>query len=155
MKNSYRCFHHCQNILTIFYVTARSLGWKKTLSMLGLPKETFVKIVTSEHAGANKPDPAGFQYIVDHYRDYSSSVYDLPAQAGKFSPATAGSNNTKFLMVGDRPLVDLAPAKALGMQTCLVWREKKPEEDFIDFSVLTVYDVPKILEIGFKGQALK
>ena len=91
--------------------------------MLGLPKETFVKIVTSEHAGANKPDPAGFQYIVDHYRDYSSSVYDPPARQEVLS-ATAGSNNTKFLMVGDRPLVDLAPAKALGMQTCLVWREK-------------------------------
>ncbi|MBI5613414.1 HAD family hydrolase [Candidatus Gottesmanbacteria bacterium] len=106
------------------------VGVEKTLAMLGLPKETFIKIVTSEHVGANKPDPRGFEYIM--HRAHQAISYQLSAAS--------------FLMIGDRPLVDLAPAKKLGMQTCLVWREKKPDEDFIDYAVPTVYDVVNVLK---------
>jgi FMN phosphatase YigB (HAD superfamily) len=105
------------------------VGVEKTLTMLGLPKETFVKIVTSEHAGANKPDPRGFEYIMHHA--YQAISNQLSAAS--------------FFMLGDRPLVDLLPAKKLGMQTCLVWQEKKPDEDFIDYAVPTVYDIVSVL----------
>ena len=118
------------------------VGVEKTLAMLGLPKETFVKIVTSEHAGANKPDPAGFQYIVNHY-----SELILPSRISLRETHERLIDVSSFLMVGDRALVDLLPAKKLGMKTCLVWRDKKPEEDFVDFSVPTIYDIPKILKL--------
>ena len=57
----------------------------------------FDEIVTREVSGENKPDPAGFLYIM--------RKTGLPARS--------------HLMVGDREVVDLAPAKVLGMQTCL------------------------------------
>ena len=48
------------------------------------------------------------------------------------------------LMIGDRELVDLAPAKNLGMHTCLVWSDKK--STIADATLLTVYDVAAMLQ---------
>lgn len=88
----------------------------------------FEETVTSEVVGANKPDPAGFLYIM--------KKTGLPA--------------SEHLMVGDREAVDLVPAKKVGMQTCLVtWGEGYSELPktgaSVDFTIPTVYDLPNLL----------
>lgn len=88
----------------------------------------FEEIVTSEVVGANKPDPAGFLYIMKK----------------------TGLPPDQYLMVGDREAVDLIPAKKLGMHTCLVtWGEGFSElpktGESVDVSISSVYDLPKAL----------
>ncbi len=93
----------------------------ETLVVLGIPKETFEEIVTSEIVGVNKPHEEGFRYILEKTK--------LPAN--------------QHMMIGDREVVDLAPARALGMKTCLVWsRDQSP---VADITLPTVYDIEKIL----------
>lgn len=94
----------------------------ETMVKLGLAKNQFEEIITSEISGENKPHENGFKYIL--------KLTGLPAEA--------------HLMIGDRILVDLVPAKKLGMKTCLVWSSetKNPDADII---VPTVYDVGEIL----------
>ncbi len=94
---------------------------KETLKVLGVPAETFELFVTSEVVGKTKPHPEGFQYILDYT---------------KLPPAS-------HLMIGDREVVDLAPARALGMKTCLVWSERP--NLVADISLPTVYDLNQIL----------
>jgi HAD superfamily hydrolase (TIGR01549 family) len=100
-------------------------GAKKTilegLDALGLDKDIFKEIVTSEIVGANKPSDKGFLYIMDKT--------GLPASA--------------HLMVGDREKVDLVPAKALGMKTCLVWTPKPSM--IADVTIPTVYDLASLV----------
>ena len=93
----------------------------ETLAALGVPPDTFEEIVTSETVGVTKPDDKGFRYIM--------KKTGLPPSA--------------HLMIGDRELVDLAPAKKLGMHTCLVWSETKSA--FADVVLPTVYDVATVL----------
>lgn len=90
---------------------------KETLKVLGIPSETFELFVTSEVVGFTKPHPEGFQYILNYT---------------KLPPAS-------HLMIGDREAVDLAPAQALGMHTCLVWSDKPGPH--ADITVLTTYDI--------------
>ena len=94
---------------------------KETLKVLGIPKETFELFVTSEVVGKTKPHPAGFEYILNYTK--------LPADT--------------HLMIGDREAVDLAPAKALGMKTCLVWADTKSR--IADVTLPQVYDLMKVL----------
>ena len=94
---------------------------KETLKLLGIPKSTFEDFVTAETVGVTKPDPAGFLFCL--------KKTGLPASA--------------HMMIGDRELVDLAPAKELGMHTCFVWSEKKSTS--ADVTLPTVYDVEHIL----------
>ncbi len=99
----------------------------KTTIGLGID-HVFEEIVTSEMVGANKPDPAGFLYIM-----------------GK-----TGLPSHEHLMVGDREVVDLAPAKKLGMHTCLVaWGEGYTElpktGESVDVRISSVYELPKVL----------
>ncbi|OGG35147.1 hypothetical protein A2363_01455 [Candidatus Gottesmanbacteria bacterium RIFOXYB1_FULL_47_11] len=94
----------------------------ETLKLLGVPPETFEEMVTSETVGVTKPDDKGFRYIM--------KKTGLPPEA--------------HLMIGDRELVDLAPAKNLGMHTCLVWSDKK--STIADATLLTVYDVAAMLQ---------
>lgn len=94
---------------------------EETLEILGIPKTTFTEIVTSELSGENKPSEKGFMYILQK----------------------TGLAPSAHLMIGDRELVDLAPAKALGMHTCLVWSETK--SDIADVTLPTVYDVMQLL----------
>jgi len=94
---------------------------KETLAVLGIPRDTFEEIVTSEVVGVNKPHEKGFRYILNRSK--------LPAH--------------DHLMIGDREAVDLAPAKALGMKTCLVWSDTKSL--VADVTLPTVYDIEKIL----------
>ncbi|MCX6792378.1 MAG: HAD family hydrolase [Candidatus Gottesmanbacteria bacterium] len=90
---------------------------KETLELLGIPPSTFEEFVTSETVGVTKPDPAGFVYIM--------KKTGLPPNA--------------HLMIGDRELVDLVPAKALGMHTCLVWSDTPSA--IADVTLPTVYNV--------------
>lgn len=91
------------------------------LDVLGVPVNTFQEIVTSELVGKNKPNPEGFEYIL---------------KKTGFAPSA-------HLMIGDRESVDLAPARALGIKTCLVFSETQGQ--VADVTVPTVYDVKKVL----------
>jgi HAD superfamily hydrolase (TIGR01549 family) len=96
----------------------------ETMEYFGIPLSTFSEIVTSEIVGVNKPNPAGFQYIMK----------------------MSGLNPEAHLMVGDREIVDLAPAKKIGMQTCLVWAETKSK--IADFTLPSVYLVPLLFKVA-------
>ena len=91
----------------------------QAIRALGLSAGQFKEIITSEQTGVNKPDPAGFLYIMDR----------------------TGKSASAHLMVGDRDEVDIEPAKKLGMKTCFVWGEST----IADISLQTVYEIPKIL----------
>jgi HAD superfamily hydrolase (TIGR01549 family) len=93
---------------------------KETLRVLGISPDTFEDFVSAETVGVTKPDPAGFVYILKK----------------------TGLPPNTHMMIGDRELVDLAPAKALGMHTCLVWSETKSE--IADVTLPTVYEVPML-----------
>lgn len=97
---------------------------KETLEVLGVPFDTFEAIVTSETVGVTKPNPKGFMYIM-HKTGYQPSAH---------------------MMIGDRELVDLAPAKSLGMHTCYVWSQIKSH--IADVTLPTVYDVPHLFDKG-------
>jgi HAD superfamily hydrolase (TIGR01549 family) len=91
----------------------------KAIDTLGLSPTQFKEIVTSEQTGVNKPDPAGFLYILKKTAKPASS----------------------HLMVGDRDEVDIEPAKRLGIKTCFVWGESS----VADTSLPTVYEIADIL----------
>lgn len=93
----------------------------QALMVLGLSPGMFKEIVTSETVGVNKPDPKGYQYIL--------GKTGLPAE--------------KHVMIGDRESVDLAPARRLGMKTCLVWSEKKSM--IVDVTLSGVYQLTGLL----------
>lgn len=96
------------------------------LECIGVSPKTFELIVTSEQTGTTKPHDAPFQLVLDHTK--------LPAP--------------QHMMIGDRPAVDLMPAKKFGMHTCLVLWHRVPseaEEASADICVPTVYDVSTIL----------
>jgi HAD superfamily hydrolase (TIGR01549 family) len=90
-------------------------------ALLGIDLSVFTEIVTSEVVGETKPGTKGFTYIMQQT--------GLPAAS--------------HLMIGDREAVDLVPAKALGMHTCLVWSNAK--SDVADVTLPTVYGVPDVL----------
>jgi FMN phosphatase YigB (HAD superfamily) len=96
---------------------------------LGIPDGTFEEIVTSEVTGVNKPETNGYLYIIKK----------------------SGYKPEEHLMIGDREVVDLAPAKKVGMHTCLVtWGTAYPELSRpglnVDVTVPTVYDIADILQ---------
>ncbi|OGG12062.1 hypothetical protein A2Z00_04385 [Candidatus Gottesmanbacteria bacterium RBG_13_45_10] len=91
------------------------------LKALGIPISTFDEIVTSEVVGVNKPKDDGFLYILEKT--------SLPP--------------SQHLMVGDREVVDLMPARKLGMKTCLVGSIKPSM--VADITVPTVYDLAQII----------
>ena len=49
----------------------------------------------------------------------------------------------EHLMIGDRDPVDLAPAQALGMHTCLVWTDTPGQH--ADITIPTTYDLEQYL----------
>lgn len=93
----------------------------QALPVLGLDTGIFKEIVTSEIVGRNKPDLAGYRYIMEKT--------GLPPDA--------------HLMVGDRPVVDLSGAKALGMKTALVFSQESNE--YADITLASVYDIAAVL----------
>lgn len=94
---------------------------KESLGVLGVPVSLFKEIVTAEVVGVNKPQLAGFRYIM--------GKTGLPAVA--------------HLMIGDREAVDLVPAKSLGMRTCLVWSDAT--DSGADVALPDVYGVSDVL----------
>lgn len=96
---------------------------KETLALLGVPAKTFELFVTSEVVGKTKPHPDGFHYVLNYTK--------LPPEA--------------HLMIGDRDSVDLSPAQALGIKTCLVWSDKPGNH--ADATLPTVYDVTAMLSV--------
>lgn len=105
------------------YLLANGIARKirESLAVLGVPETTFTEIVTSETVGVNKPNPAGYRYIL-----------------GK-----TGLPPERHIMIGDRPVVDLSEAKKQGMQTCLVWvADTAP---YIDAVLPDVYGVGPLL----------
>lgn len=122
---------HDQKLIDLFsrlsrythYILANGIQEKiiPALEILGVSPTMFVEVVTSEVVGVTKPDPAGFRYIMQKT--------GLPSEA--------------HCMIGDREAVDLAPAKALGMKTCLVWSETK--SDIADITLSNVYDIVNIV----------
>ena len=93
----------------------------KALDSLGVDRSIFDEIVTSEVVGVNKPNADGFRYILEK----------------------TGLPEASHLMIGDREKVDLIPAKALGMKTCLVWSVKPSM--IADITIPTVYELSQIL----------
>lgn len=92
----------------------------ETLKLLGISENIFELFVTSETVGATKPDPAGFNYILKY----------------------TGLPPAEHFMIGDRELVDLLPAKTLGMKTCLVWSDKPGK-----YADVTLPDVYKVADL--------
>lgn len=90
---------------------------KQALEVLGVRPEVFEEMITSEVVGVTKPHEAGFLYILKKTQ--------LPA--------------SQHLMIGDRETVDVIPAKALGMKTCLVWSEQATSA--ADVTLPNVYNV--------------
>ncbi|MEK9143336.1 MAG: HAD family hydrolase [Patescibacteria group bacterium] len=114
-------FSHLKRYRHIMFGNGIIAKHKETLPVLGIAPETFELYVTSEIVGKTKPSPDGFQYILNYTK--------LPASA--------------HLMIGDRDLVDLAPAKALGMKTCFVWNDTKSIH--ADVTLPQIYDLATFL----------
>ena len=93
-----------------------------TLATLGLKKEIFTDIVTSEIVGENKPSKKGFLYILN---------------TTKLAPP-------QHLMIGDREHVDIQPAKEIGLKTCLVFSDTPGK--IADITLPTVYEVAKVVK---------
>jgi HAD superfamily hydrolase (TIGR01549 family) len=96
-------------------------GIKESLDTIGIPHTLFKEILTSEVTGANKPNTNGYRYILN-------KTHELPQN---------------HLMIGDREIVDLVPAKEIGMKTCLVF--SKIQSKIADVTLPTVYDIKKLL----------
>lgn len=96
---------------------------KQTLKVLGISPKVFEEMITSEVVGVTKPHAAGWRYILN-------KTLLPPGQ---------------HLMIGDREEVDLAPAKKLGMKTCLVWAESRERGGAFDVILPTVYEVATVL----------
>lgn len=94
---------------------------RESLDVLGVSPDIFREFVTAEVVGVNKPQPDGFRYIMEKT--------GFPADA--------------HLMIGDRVAVDLVPAKALGMKTCLVWSDVT--DSIADVVLPEVYGVVSVL----------
>ena len=91
------------------------------LAILGVQKRFFEEIVTSEIVGETKPSTKGFQYIL----------------------AKTGLAPAAHVMIGDREQVDLAPAKSLGIKTCLVWSDTP--STVADVTLPSVYECVNML----------
>lgn len=105
------------------YMLANGIKEKviEAVSVMGVDSSVFAEIVTAETVGVNKPQPDGFQYIIKK----------------------TGLSPDAHLMVGDREAVDIAPAHALGMKTCLVWTDSPSTS--ADISLPSVYQVSSLL----------
>lgn len=91
------------------------------LAVLGIRQSQFEDIITAERVGVNKPDTKGFEYILEK------------------TGLLAGAH----MMIGEREAVDLAPAKSLGMKTCLVWTDGS--STIADVTLPTVYEIVDML----------
>jgi HAD superfamily hydrolase (TIGR01549 family) len=91
----------------------------RTLGLIKVDPAWFTFIISGDEVGKRKPDPEGFHKII--------AKSNLPPE--------------EILYVGDRVNVDIKPAKALGMQTCLVWANSKEADYSCDSfeKILTIF----------------
>ncbi len=115
-------FHKLSDFQHFILANGSRIRLEETLITLGLDKNRFKEIITSEIVGVNKPHEEGFKYILGKTK--------LPPD--------------NHLMIGDREIVDLVPAKNLGMKTCLLFSDQLPDK-YTDIVLSTVYDVENIL----------
>jgi len=94
------------------------IGIMKKLKSIDINTDWFAGFVTNESMSKPKPDQAAFKSVIE--------IANLPSQ--------------QILFVGDRVETDILPAKAVGMQTCIVWSSS----DKADYSAP---DFSEILEI--------
>jgi FMN phosphatase YigB (HAD superfamily) len=86
----------------------------------------FVKVVgVFDQLNTTKPKPEVYEYFTNEL----------------------GLDPNQTLVIGDRPSVDLLPAKKLRMKTALVWQTLIPQEaaSYIDYSLPTVYELTTLL----------
>lgn len=114
-------FETLKHFRHLMLVNGTQASVSKGLALLHVDPTIFEEIVTSEIVGETKPSKKGFEYIMEKT--------GLPASA--------------HLMIGDREFVDLAPAKALGMKTCLVWTDGS--STVASATVSTVYEIVDML----------
>ena len=88
------------------------------LGAIDLSEDYFEKCISVVDAGEPKPSPKPFELLL--------KITGLPPE--------------QHVYIGDRELVDIVPAKKLGMKTILVWGKSK----IADLSLPTVYDVAEI-----------
>ena len=95
---------------------------KKILEAMEIPLSIFKYILTIEQVGRPKPNLGGFRKVVE----------------------LSGVKPSEILFVGDRIHTDIIPAKAVGMQTALVWSdESKTEADYTFPHVADVLEIFK------------
>jgi HAD superfamily hydrolase (TIGR01549 family) len=109
-----------KNFTHVIVTNTSRRGTMRTLEILGLSPDLFRGIVTADDVVRSKPDTEPFERAL----------------------AITGHPASEHVSIGDREKVDIVPAKALGMKTIFVWGVSQ----MADASVLTVYDVPRVLE---------
>lgn len=122
---------------------------KKTISLLGLDQikkpngelGPFTRVWgTVSIVNTTKPDPLVFDFVRNYlYRTYGQFKKQPLREKDIFQ------FSQQILIVGDRPEVDLKPAKKLGFQTALVWTKTQAKVDYIDYHLTTVYQIPSLL----------
>lgn len=83
------------------------MGTEKTLKVIAVEKEWFTHIITGDMVKERKPNLEGYNLVI--------TKTEIP--------------ENDILYVGDRVKADVLPARAVGMQTCLVW-SKSEEADY-------------------------
>lgn len=114
-------FESLHDYIHMMLVNGSVASVHKGLDLLGVSEKYFTRIFTSDIIGESKPSTKGFRAILEKT--------GLPAE--------------QHVMIGDREPVDLAPAKSLGLKTCLVWSDTPGE--IADVTVPTVYEVAHVL----------
>lgn len=114
----FKSLSHLQHVILANGIRQKII---ESLEVLGVPLDTFKEIVTSETVGVNKPNSAGYAYVLKR----------------------TGLLAAQHCMVGDRPVVDLETAKKMGMQTCLVWSDER--YPYVDVSLPDVYSVETLV----------
>lgn len=118
-KKTIKLFHQLRNYRHILHTNSpRKVTFKK-LKKLGLDKNIFEKIFTTDEMGKKiKPHPAAFQLILNYT---------------KLKP-------NQHLLTGDNEGKDIVPAQKLGFHTCLAWGRSKDA----DLVLAQVYDLGKL-----------
>lgn len=84
-----------------------NVNTKRVFPVIGLKTEWFSHIIQAGMLKEPKPNPEGFRKIIELTKEFPENI----------------------LYVGDSVGKDIKPAKAVGMQTCLLW-SKSPEADY-------------------------
>lgn len=103
------------------FTNARLANAQKTLSVVNVGADWFTHILSGDDVQNRKPALDGFHLMIEK------------------SGIPAG----QILYVGDRVDVDIKPAKAVGMLSCLVYSKSSDA----DFSYVTFSDLLKLFEV--------